>query len=499
MMKTEITVILYFLLYSGVHSIFAQDKTPPERPYITYVTVDTSTNFVDVYWTLSPSSDVMEYNIYYEILTINGYEGVKLGSVTADSVHYRDSTGIAGMKKLMYSVTAVDSSGNESLRLPGLHSTVHTTTFYDSCNNAMIVTWNKYTGWENNVSGYRLYGREENESFRILTGVTEADSFFIMTKIKENTHYYYYVEAVKNDGLISRSNIARKYTYAPDPPGSMVIDYASVTGNNLVEIKFEFAEGSEIGDFALLRSSDKNSDFISIKKMMNIGSSPLIITDSIYAGHESFYYRIGALNSCSFVIDTSNLACNILLKGRNANYVNILSWNHYRNFPSGIQSYEIYRQDTEGVFNLILTNNPYDTTFEDNIGSLYGQGYYGKIAYKVHAVENSTGNYSASNICEIEMKTEIMVPDAFTPNGDGKNDYFRPVMSFIPAKFLMIIYNRYGISVYKSTDPQEGWDGRINENSPAPEGVYTYHIEYTSVNGQKKVVKPGTVTLFYPR
>jgi len=96
------------------------------------------------------------------------------------------------------------------------------------------------------------------------------------------------------------------------------------------------------------------------------------------------------------------------------------------------------------------------------------------------------------------LQTEMFLPNAFTPNRDGKNDEFKPIMNFIPEEYLLIIYNRYGIMIFKSTDPGIGWDGTVNGNQPAAEGVYTYHIEYTSHNGQKKVLKPGTVTLFYP-
>ncbi len=488
----------YLVFLSGIYIVSGQDNIPPDRPYITYVSVDTATNNVEVHWTESPSLDVVKYYIYNEILTINGYEGIKIDSVSVGNSIYIHSNSGAGQKNILYSVTAVDTAGNESLRKPGLHSTVYSNIYYDSCNNAIIVFWNKYVGWDNNVSGYRIFGREGAGNYQLLNGNNANDTSYTVLHIKNNTHYYFFIEAVKNDGLVSRSNIIHKYTFAPAPPAVLMIDYATVIDDHSVEIKFEFSDTSQINDFALLRSSVINSDYNIIQRIMDVQASPLIILDTFLTRYQSFFYRVGALNTCLSVIDTSNLANNILLTGINTNKINTLSWNSYRIFPEGVQSYDIYRADLDGNYNLIGTNSPGNTEFTDDLSVLYGEKYIGKIKYKVQAIENFTGNESVSNICEIEIRTDMILPNAFTPNQDGKNDVFKPVMNFIPKEYLFIIYNRYGIIIFKSKDPEKGWDGRINENNLAPEGVYTYHIEYTSYNGQKKVIKPGTLTLFYP-
>jgi gliding motility-associated-like protein len=60
---------------------------------------------------------------------------------------------------------------------------------------------------------------------------------------------------------------------------------------------------------------------------------------------------------------------------------------------------------------------------------------------------------------------------------------------FRMKNYLFLIYNRYGIVIFKSESPDKGWDGKINGKNMAPEGVYTYHIQYTSFTGQKKGYK----------
>jgi gliding motility-associated-like protein len=80
----------------------------------------------------------------------------------------------------------------------------------------------------------------------------------------------------------------------------------------------------------------------------------------------------------------------------------------------------------------------------------------------------------------------VDVPNIFTPNGDGVNDYFFPrrLLSKSLATFGMHIYNRWGQLVYetKNIDGQ-GWDGALN-GVQQPGGVYVYLIEATFEDGQ---------------
>ena len=68
----------------------------------------------------------------------------------------------------------------------------------------------------------------------------------------------------------------------------------------------------------------------------------------------------------------------------------------------------------------------------------------------------------------------LLVPNVFTPNGDGKNDEFRVLYRSI-KEYHIWVYNRWGKLVYESTDPAKGWDGTIH-NHPAAEGAYFYVI-----------------------
>lgn len=57
---------------------------------------------------------------------------------------------------------------------------------------------------------------------------------------------------------------------------------------------------------------------------------------------------------------------------------------------------------------------------------------------------------------------EIYVPTAFTPNGDGKNDYLRPILRGIKELRYFRVFNRWGNALYAHSKEQPGWDGMLN-------------------------------------
>ncbi len=499
-MKKAITAyLLIFLLPALFSRTQAQDITPPGRPYIIYVTVDTANNDTHIYWTESPSSDVEKYYLYYEIRTINGYEGVKFDSVQSGIAQFTHVNSGAGAGSILYSVTAVDSSGNESIRKPGLHSTVYTTLEYDSCQSRMKVTWNRYQGWGNNVSGYRILRSINNAPFSIVTGVNPTDSFYFDNGITENTLYRYLIQAVKNDGLESMSNIAVKYTYMPPSPLDLSIDYATVPFENTVDIALSFTPNGEVDDFTLLRSSNPVSDFQKIQSVYDVTSAGYIFSDdNVITTSDHFYYKIGSLNGCGAIIGTSNIAVNILLSGDTLGRTVRLFWNKYEDWDDGVMEYNVYRKESDGSYILLGTTSPSTTNFTDQMIGVAGHHLSGQLTYYIEAVRNSGADLSRSNEFIIRVSTTIVqIPNAFTPNSDGRNDNFTPVFDFRPSEFLLIIYNRIGVPVFTTEDPETGWDGSVNGNNMAQEGVYVYHIQYKSFNGTR-AEKTGHVTVFYP-
>jgi gliding motility-associated-like protein len=103
----------------------------------------------------------------------------------------------------------------------------------------------------------------------------------------------------------------------------------------------------------------------------------------------------------------------------------------------------------------------------------------------------SKDTIALTNYCE----SSIYVPNAFTPNGDGKNEIFKVKGAHIDD-FEMLIFNRWGEVIYQSNDIGEGWNGTYLGNQ-VQQDVYVYKILYsiTHTNGKKiKQERIGTVT-----
>lgn len=88
---------------------------------------------------------------------------------------------------------------------------------------------------------------------------------------------------------------------------------------------------------------------------------------------------------------------------------------------------------------------------------------------------------------------EIYVPTAFTPNGDGTNDVFRVRAVGITGFEYLSVFNRYGEMVFRTTDPNNGWDGRI-KGKEQHTGSFVWIVSARDYLGNK-IFKKGTVLL----
>jgi gliding motility-associated-like protein len=92
----------------------------------------------------------------------------------------------------------------------------------------------------------------------------------------------------------------------------------------------------------------------------------------------------------------------------------------------------------------------------------------------------------------IVAPARIFVPNAFSPNLDGKNDQLWVMGSGVKF-FHFWIYDRWGTLVFETRDMTQGWDGTYN-GKPAEPGVYVYQLKVDFENTMQKLYK-GSITL----
>jgi gliding motility-associated-like protein len=154
------------------------------------------------------------------------------------------------------------------------------------------------------------------------------------------------------------------------------------------------------------------------------------------------------------------------------NLVNLLLWNNVNLdcASTDTRAYRVYyapsindalspidRIDGEG-------NTSYEHTPDFGIAGCYA----------VTAID-SVGNESAlSNTVCVDNCPLYELPNTFTPNGDGRNDLFRPYPYCFIAQIELEVYNRWGQLVFTTTNPDIDWDGTNLNGDPLSEGTYVY-------------------------
>lgn len=142
--------------------------------------------------------------------------------------------------------------------------------------------------------------------------------------------------------------------------------------------------------------------------------------------------------------------------------------------------------------------------FEDASGTtLLQQNNTGKFTTpvlssdKIYYIRFVSGVCS-SNLVPVKIiavdKTAIYVPNAFTPNGDGKNDLLKVIGYGKVVLKSFIIYNRWGQVVFSTTNMNKGWDGTLN-GRPLDSGVYVWFVKAVDELIHETIEEKGTVTI----
>ena len=88
----------------------------------------------------------------------------------------------------------------------------------------------------------------------------------------------------------------------------------------------------------------------------------------------------------------------------------------------------------------------------------------------------------SSRICVTISESKLLMPNAFSPNGDTHNDVYKAKEYQSIVEFHAYIFNRWGQKLFEWTNPAEGWDGNYNGN-PVKEGVYFVVVKARGADG----------------
>lgn len=114
--------------------------------------------------------------------------------------------------------------------------------------------------------------------------------------------------------------------------------------------------------------------------------------------------------------------------------------------------------------------------------------------YKVMVMNDCSVAVKEFNVTYDRCPCAVYVPTAFTPNGDGLNDVFKPSTQCYAKQYKLCVFNRFGEMVFTSTDPGKGWDGSAGPYRQSS-GTFIWTLQYQDPNSKKMLFQKGTVVM----
>jgi gliding motility-associated-like protein len=155
----------------------------------------------------------------------------------------------------------------------------------------------------------------------------------------------------------------------------------------------------------------------------------------------------------------------------------------------------------KSIGTIVSWNWDFANGFTDNSPMPAPQSYLAvkptRDVYPRLIVQNNLGCFdTAVQKITVPYSCYIAVPNAFTPNGDGLNDYLNPLNAYKATDLLFRVYNRVGELVFETRDWTKRWDGRF-KGQPADLGTYVWILTYTNSDTGKKVQQKGSTILLH--
>jgi gliding motility-associated-like protein len=119
--------------------------------------------------------------------------------------------------------------------------------------------------------------------------------------------------------------------------------------------------------------------------------------------------------------------------------------------------------------------------------------FSGNDLYNVQLIVENIHGCRDTFAKSIQVIEQLVIPNVFTPNGDGLNDYFIVSTTGLNT-WSFSVYTRSGILVYQSETPTIFWDGRTQSGIEVHPGIYYYIIRQVETN--ESTEKSGVVHVF---
>ncbi len=483
----QLTVILVTLLFASLMTTLSgQDVIRPLSPELDMVTVDPQTGFATIKWLPSASADVGSYVVYtYSNNTAFAVDTIRSPFIT----EYTHTGSSVSYMSVTYVVAAMDSSLNIS-PLSNSLSTIYITAFNDTCNAAINLSWSPYFNPGHVADSYKIWLSVVGNPAELITSLPLSSTEYSLTLVSPAADYCIYATASAGNSGLSSSNMKCVTTGSEAAPAWIKVIAIAVDKGALV-FNGSYDQTTNIKKFVVQKHAGDGQAWETAGSGTGLNG---VVTVSIPDADTNIIslYRISAVNNCETAVTSSPPVRNIVVASSVIGTRIDLKWNNP--LLSGDAIFSVWRDIGQGWAEVASSLS--DTTWSEDY-SLFAAGVSSAaVAYRVTATypEAPAGDpLFLSDITLIEATENIYMPNAFTPNDDGLNDIFVPILTFTPSKYDLRIYSRTGALLFQTGSHGTGWDGRHNDK-PMPSGVYLWSLRVTLPSGITEQ-RTGTVTI----
>ena len=344
---------------------------------------------------------------------------------------------------------------------------------------------------------YLIYKEEEIRSLIDSTNSIDDTNYTIGTLNTESIDHTYDIE------LYSYGN---GKTLVGSTPSATSIFLSISPTDELLRLSWTANVPWQLDSFVVLRKLPNSNTFDSIATVQ----TTFFIDSNLINGEEYCYlvesygsYNLTSVNNplvnlsqevCARPIDNISPCTPVYVVTGDCQRDEIrITWsNQNLSCSDDISFYRIYRSvNLSASFSLFADN----VFVSDTIVSSAG-------CYTVTSVD-SAGNESVlgERGC-VDFCPDYELPNVFTPNGDGRNDFYTPLKPYQYVDSIeIIIYNRWGDQVFKTFDPEINWNGEHEGSGEmVSSGVYFFHCQVFEqrINDTEPRIIKGTITILDP-
>jgi len=159
--------------------------------------------------------------------------------------------------------------------------------------------------------------------------------------------------------------------------------------------------------------------------------------------------------------------------------------------------YALFGEETQlqaRTFSLsVLWDPPVYLTGISTVNPIFNANTELSQEYTIRLVTNEECVTVDTLVVKTIKEVKVYIPTAYTPNNDGLNDYFKPIMFGIKEVQSFKVFNRWGQLMYDYKWNSKGWDGTFN-GTPQQPGVYVWMMQATGIDNKTHFQK-GTILL----